>query len=120
VTADQGVLFDVDPVLAPEPGEAVRLSYGRRLTLRQKADVVRGVHPLTRGKARPDLGTCGDCVHRYLIGYSGTYPKCELGPNTHSQTTDVRRWWPACDRFEPGDGISPDAARWTPTHSERP
>jgi hypothetical protein len=120
MTADQGVLFDVDPVVAPEPGDAVRLSYGRRLTLRQKADVARGIHPLTRGRARPELGTCGGCAHRALVGHHDrTYPKCDLREITHGPGSDCRAWWPACERFEPGDGISDDAARWTPAHADR-
>lgn len=83
------------------PDERAHLSYGRRLTLRQRADVERGVHPLTKTPARPDLGTCGDCCHRRSERKGdGRYPKCDLGPRTHGPATDVRAWWPACDRFE--------------------
>lgn len=79
-----------------------------------------GVHPLTRGKARPDLGTCGTCTHRVMRGGAAKpFPKCDLGPATRGEQTDVRAWWPACDRYEPGDGISDDAARWTPDHADR-
>jgi hypothetical protein len=96
-------LFSVEPVVrAPEEKE--KLSGDRRRTLRQRADVERGVHPLTRGRARPDLGTCGDCRHRVLeYAYNGhkSWPKCELGPRSAGPATDVRRWWPSCDRFEP-------------------
>lgn len=88
-------LFHVDQPTA-EPVE--QLSADRRRTIRQKADVERGIHPLTRGKARPDLGTCGDCAHR--LASERRYPKCELGPNTRGAFTDVRAWWPACHRFE--------------------
>lgn len=113
---DDGVLFHVDPT-TPDP--LAGLSPDRRRTLRQRADVERGIHPLTRGKARPDLGNCGTCAHRVLqLHYDRTYPKCERGPRSSGAATDVRRWWPACDRYEPGDNaVGPDAARWTPEHA---
>ena len=37
---------------------------------------------------------------------------------SHGVGTDCRAWWPACSRFEPGDQLSDDAARWTPQHAE--
>lgn len=112
-------LFRVDPAVpTAEAGEG--LSRDRRRTLRQRADVERGIHPLTRGKARPELGTCGGCAHRVLMRWHDrSWPKCELSDMTHGAASDVRRWWPACDRFEPGDRISDDAARWTPQHADR-
>jgi hypothetical protein len=99
-------LFHVDPVTLP-PGRPVeKLSPDRRRTLRQRAAVDRGVHPLTGGRARPDLGTCGDCVHRFVVPWHDrSYPKCDLGPRTHGPGTDVRAWWPACDRFEPSPSV---------------
>lgn len=83
--------------------------------------VSEGWHPLMRTRARPDLGTCGGCVHRVVrnAGTSRPFPKCDVSRQTRGEQTDVRAWWPACDRFEPGDGISTDAARWTPEHSDR-
>jgi hypothetical protein len=93
---DEGVLFHVDHGPAPEP-----LSYEQRLTLRRKALLDRGVHPLTRGKARPDLGTCGTCAHLARQGgTAGSYLKCARGPRTRGPATDVRAAWPACDRYE--------------------
>lgn len=91
-------LFHVDaPTADPQAG----LSADRRRTLRQRGDVDRGIHPLTHGKARPDLGRCGTCAHRVMRGHGGqAFPKCDLGPATRSASTDVRRWWPACDRYE--------------------
>jgi hypothetical protein len=75
--------------------------------------------PAHAPKTRPDLGTCGDCAHRVVIGYHNrSWPKCDLAEITHGAGSDCRAWWPACDRFEPGDRISPDAARWTPKRSE--
>lgn len=105
-----------------QPGE--KLSADRRRTLRQRAQVAAGIHPLTGGRARPDLGTCGGCAHRLLLGWHDrAWPKCVARDGlyvTHGAASDVRRWWPACDRFEPGDRISPDAARWTPQHAAVP
>lgn len=86
-------LFHVDGAEQVEP-----LSPDRKRTVRHRQQVAAGVHPLTRGKARPDLGTCGGCTHR--MSSERSYPKCELGPINRGPGTDVRAWWPACDRFE--------------------
>lgn len=105
---------------APERAPGDDRSKRRSWTARARLMVAAGRHPLTRGTARPDLGTCGECVHRVMRGTrSKPYPKCDLGPITSGEQTDVRAWWPACGRFEPGDPISDDAARWTPDHSDR-
>ncbi|HEY5200056.1 MAG TPA: hypothetical protein VIJ31_04030 [Acidothermaceae bacterium] len=107
------------------------LSADRRRTLRQRRDVASGVHPLTGGKARPDLGTCGECTFRQLFRHhDGTYPKCFWTPPSwsaeryettapprlsHGTASDVRAWWPACEQFELGaPKVGPDAARWKP------
>jgi hypothetical protein len=103
------------------------LSAGQKLTLRQMADVRRGVHPLTHGPLHPDASTsatrddpprqpftCGSCYHRNPSS-EYVYPKCDLGPAARSVHTDVRAWWPACIRYEGGDRwLSADAARSTP------
>jgi hypothetical protein len=112
-------LFEMEPVPLP-PVE--KLSADRRRTLRQHAQVEAGVHPLIGLRARPDLGTCGGCERRVLLGYHGrTYPKCEEHEITHGAGTDVRAWWPACERFVPASPAplldSPDAARWIPEES---
>lgn len=93
---EQPPLFP-DLVVAPE-----EVSADRRRTLRQRRLVDMGVHPLTRDRACPQLGTCGDCAHRVLEGHRDrSYPKCELGPRSSGPATDVRRWWPACRRHTP-------------------
>lgn len=76
------------------------LSDGQRLTRRQHADIAAGKHPLTGEPARPDLGTCGGCIHRVL---EWRYPNCDHPetPSTRSAATDVRAFWPACHRFTP-------------------
>jgi hypothetical protein len=114
-------LFHVEPVVLPPPEPVENLSADRRRTIRQKADVVRGVHPLMKTRVRPELGTCGGCVHRLLTYTNGNrkWPKCEIAGITHGAGSDCRSWWPACDRYEPGDAVSDDAARWTPEHAVR-
>lgn len=121
----EAALFDAAPYTVPaavvEPGE--KLSAGRRLTLRQTADLNAGRHPLTGGRLHPDAapagdrtaaGTrCGTCRFRVVGGYHGRhYPKCHW-PNpdeyltanlprvTHGPATDCRQWWPACETYEP-------------------
>jgi hypothetical protein len=132
-------LFDgYEPAEPPPP-----LSTDRRRTVRQAAHVAAGVHPLTGGPIHPlasrhrdasapkdDPFTCGSClwrqpVHRgnwrgskcYEPGTQGADDYEQHGPPlaTHSAATDVRAWWPACQRYSPGDpGLGPDAARSIP------
>ena len=93
------------------PAGAEPLSPDRRRTQRQHDDVARGVHPLMRTPLHPEAPkdaaptdsrrrpfTCGECVHRIGSGPHG-YPKCDVGPISHSAATDVRAWWPACPSF---------------------
>lgn len=91
-------LFDgYESPVAPE------LSAGRRLTLRQHADIARGVHPLTKEPLLDPLpGTCGDCAFRTQVNAGAkVYPKC-YRPGVRrsaSVTTDVRAFWPACPGY---------------------
>lgn len=100
MTAVQEELFDTQPFLvAPAPA----LSAQRRRTLRQHDLVARGIHPLALTYARPELGTCGDCIFRQLQhGGVRLYPKCTRYPErtSHSASTDCRAWWPACPDYE--------------------
>lgn len=73
---------------------------------------------------------CGTCWYRQVLGYrTRSYPKClhpgdrgadtyeRLGPPrvTHGTGTDVRKWWPGCQDYSPGDpSLSADAARYVP------
>jgi hypothetical protein len=87
---------DLEP-LTPAPVE--KLSAGRRLTLRQKADVEAGRHPLTGSPVLPGH-TCGTCIYRVQSIHG--YPKCDAYGErywTASARTDVRAWWPACERW---------------------
>lgn len=105
---------DLPEPLVPVP-EGEKLSADRRRTMRQRHDVEVGRHPLTGGKTRPELGTCGGCIHRRLVGgHAHAYPKCDYGADpdkphlanswpraSQSAATDVRKHWPACSDFEP-------------------
>lgn len=98
---------DVPPAPAPEPKE----SDGVRRTKRQAATLAAGRHPLTgyglHSEAAPhddrqaEGRRCGNCVHRELVNPGGrkSYPKCTFANGrrmSHSEASDVRRWWPAC------------------------
>ena len=93
------MLFDgyPDPE-QPAPAEReAKLSTGQRRTLRQKADVERGIHPLRRHLPIVDNGHhCGDCDHLMHRHMGGSYLKCDLTPMTHGPGSDLRAWWPAC------------------------
>jgi hypothetical protein len=102
-------LFDGTPALPVERivDPYAGLSADARRTGKQRQAVALGMHPLTKTKTRPDLGTCGSCALRSL----GRFPKCTLGadlPNrkagpymTRGAATDCRAWWPACDNHQP-------------------
>lgn len=120
---------DLVPVVVPEPESVEGLSADRRRTLRQRADVERGRHPLTGGRltADPDA-RCGNCRFRELIHHHNrTYPKCWWTPpswsaddyahnrpprHSNGAASDVRAWWPGCIDHEWGDPkVGPDAMR---------
>ena len=70
-------------------------------TARAKAMLKAGVHPLTKAALRQPVGeqTCGECVHFRRVRMAKTYFKCAYR-NTASEATDIRKSWPACERFE--------------------
>jgi hypothetical protein len=96
-------------------GVTRQVSAGRRRTLRQRAAVAAGVHPLAllfpgiRVNSDP-ARRCGNCVHRQRFRHRNrAYPKCTVGGITdgpggrmsHGSATDVRAWWPGCEQHEP-------------------
>lgn len=106
---------------SPHDGED--LSADRRLTIRQQADIGKGMHPLTRGPihdqadrvaTREDGGRlelrCGTCVNRQMFRWHNkSYPKCTAHDRVfvkHSAATDVRGWWPACPSYLPSGSWS--------------
>jgi hypothetical protein len=58
-----------------------------------------GFHP-TSALPFAQSGTCGECSHLCATGRNRTHYKCDLVPPTHGPGTDVKRKWPACNRFE--------------------
>lgn len=123
------------------PSEQPGLSADRRRTLRQAEKIVDGIHPLTGGPLhelasrhrdssapKDDPFTCGSCYFRNGLDYHNkSYAKCVLGASTdrpapyitHSASTDVRAWWPACRDYSPSGRMSDDAARYIPPDDER-
>jgi hypothetical protein len=90
-------LFELpaDPV---EP--VVNLSADRKRTIRRRAMLDAGIHPLMGGAVRADGETCGSCAHHCVQGdVARTYHKCELR-NTGGPATDIRVSWPGCYRWE--------------------
>jgi hypothetical protein len=138
---DDVALFDA--ALYVQPAQP-KLSEQRRRTLRQEQAAANGVHPLALALRDPTIRVhpdaprdrtgdgprCGSCWYRRAVETNGNrrWPKCTYGVEnwtdqtrgraprvTHGAGTDVRRWWPACDSYSPGDpGLSPDAARYIP------
>jgi len=117
-------LFDIGPGEGAEP--AVKLSEGRRRTLRQAQAMAHGSHPLAllgaHLRLHPDAPPaddrkapgprCGGCAFternergflKCARGRSGEIctPSFRSGPyETHGGGSDLKLWWPACDRFE--------------------
>lgn len=92
-------LFDAGPAEVT-PADPAPLSYGQRLTIRRRADLAAGRHPVTGlPLLSPDWGyQCGTCAHLIRRRYSRTYVKCALR-ETGAEATDVRLHWPACTRY---------------------
>lgn len=87
---------------APERPAGDDRSKRRSWTAQSRVLITEGWHPLAGTRVRPDLGRCGTCAHRILQGGTAKpYPKCAKGPITRGEKTDVRSWWPACDRYDP-------------------
>lgn len=97
-------LFEVTPVEEPE-----QLSYGQRLTLRNRQALLAGIHPATKRPLLDQTDTpedervkCGDCAHMCSFHRRAVYRKCAkhvLGMS-HSSASDIRVGWPACTLFE--------------------
>lgn len=84
--------IDIFGESTPTPQE--KLSADRKRTLRQKADIAGGRHPVTK---LPLLEhgdhTCGDCGR--LFENARGYFKCDANA-TSGAATDIRKSWPAC------------------------
>lgn len=86
----------------PMPMMPPGLSADRKRTLRQRADVARGVHPLVGGPLTtiPEA-RCGNCTHLFTVQHHDRrYLKCTVRGDSSSAASDARRWWPGCTRWE--------------------
>lgn len=65
----------------------------------QNRNVSMGKHPMgLRLKGGPE--TCGTCAHLRSNEFTSTYYKCDLHKNTGGPATDIRKKWPACEKWE--------------------
>lgn len=75
------------------------ISRDRARTQQAQLRIQRGFHPLGfRLRAEPGE-TCGTCAHLRVKQFAGRYFKCALARDTNGPATDVRKKWPACERF---------------------
>lgn len=98
-------LFAVPEPIAPLNVHG-KVSATRRRTMKNNELIARGINPATRRPVLSGDRTCGDCTHctpiRWSFGATGkTYWKCELHRlgKSHSEASDIRRSWPACELF---------------------
>jgi hypothetical protein len=122
VSDDEATLFEVpdDAYLIPPPPE--NLTRGERRQRLVAGRILAGDHPLGKGiRVHPDADrtrsgqglTCGSCRFRRIVGGGNrSYPKCLLPitysdgsqrfpRNTGCESSDVRKWWPACRDYQP-------------------
>jgi hypothetical protein len=115
-------LFDLPDDYTPPPPPEI-LSRGERRQRLVARRIASGEHPLGKGirlhpgAARERGGDglrCGGCRYRVVFsGESGkSYPKCLYPTNrgadgvvylrhTGCESSDIRRWWPACVDYQP-------------------
>lgn len=88
------------PTWAETP-RAERLSPDRARTQRAKERIARGVHPFGMKLLEPRGETCGSCVNLQAKEMrSGTcHFKCKLRGDTNGPGTDLRKSWPACEKW---------------------
>ncbi|EFC80067.1 hypothetical protein [Parafrankia sp. EUN1f] len=74
----------------------------QKLAARRRADLARGVHPVTGARLLPvnEGKRCRDCDHLFRHDRAARdYWKCDLNA-TRGGATDISRRWPACSQFE--------------------
>jgi hypothetical protein len=91
----------IDQLLEAGYGPNQAISPTRRRTLRQKADIKRGIHPATKMPLAGNGETCRTCIHSVAHQIKRTYWKCDLMPVTSGPGSDIRLSWPACTKWEP-------------------
>lgn len=76
---------------------------GKTTPEQQVRNVRSGRHPLGSPLAQDNpanvLKRCGNCQHLYEHRVGGTYFKCTAHTMTHGPGSDVRKKWPACDKW---------------------
>jgi hypothetical protein len=106
-------LFDIPDSWPPPLVDPLKgLNRRQRLTARQQLSLDSGTHPITHVPLHPDAAPagdrtapglrCGDCA--LLVRNHFQYLKCGARNGrlmTRGTATDVRRWYPACELFEP-------------------
>lgn len=75
------------------------LSAQRRRTIRNRAMIAQGFHPLTKLPLARNDETCGTCAHSHWVRMGNKYFKCSMN-ETSGPGTDIRVWWPACTKWE--------------------
>lgn len=81
----------------PESGKTI--SRDRARTIQAELRIQRGFHPFGLRLREPRGETCGACGHLREVEYAKTYFKCALRGETKGPATDVRKKWPACERW---------------------
>lgn len=93
-------LFDPGPGIEPA---AEPLSATQRLTVRNRAQLDRGIHPATGYRLAGNGQTCATCAHHVVVRWHNRiWHKCarhRLG-ESHSAASDIRTMWPACTLWE--------------------
>jgi hypothetical protein len=78
-------------------------SVGKTTPEQQLRNVRAGRHPLGSPLATENRVNmekrCGNCQHLYEHRVGGTYFKCTAHKMTHGPASDVRKKWPACDKW---------------------
>lgn len=104
-------MTDLDGIDWPQPTipDKPREEGGQthRRTLRIRALLAKGEHPVTRTRLRraddpDDSETCGSCKHLWRKA-PGNWPKCALAadPRRYNDGPDIVLSWPACKRWTP-------------------
>lgn len=100
----EGMLFDTSGYQIeglPKPERRPHLSAQQTQTMRRTIQMAQGYHPFG-GRLRETRGetcaTCSHCVRNET--YNKTFYKCDLTTWTKGPGSDLRKKWPACERWE--------------------
>lgn len=101
-----GYLFD--PAIyqiegLPPPERWAHLTADQARTMRATITIAQGNHPMGGNLREPAGETCGSCCRCVAVQYNKTYYKCDLCRATWTKGpgSDIRKKWPACERWEP-------------------